>query len=185
MSEVYGRSLGGASSETMARGQNPNFSRAKHGERERAAHEDTPHRDRDAAFSLREANRWREVSSPVILHPPFLRSCARAVWQVSSWCGRRERHAGADSTVKVITNGLELLHPAEEGPPPPGRRLQLGGAGLRRRRRLHLRAGLPTLHRACASLDRRSPRPPAAACFGNGLAGYMNEVLRCLWHVLN
>ena len=73
---------------------------------------------------------------------------SRAVWQVSSWCGRRERHAGADSTVMMVTNGLEQRHPAEEGPPPPGRRLQLGGAGLRRRRRLHLRAGLPTLHRA-------------------------------------
>ena len=177
--------LGGASSEIMARGQNPNFSRAKHGERERAAHEAPPHRDRGIAISLREANSWREVSSSVNLHPPFLRSCARAVWQVSSWCGRRERHAGADSTVKVITNGLELQHPAAQGLPPPGRRLHHGGAGLRRRRRLHLRAGLPTLHRACASLDRRSPRPPAAACFGNGLAGYMNEVLRCLWHVLN
>ena len=182
MSEVYGRSLGGASSEIMARGQNPNFSRAKHGERERAAHEDTPHRDRGIAISPREANSWQEVSSPAILHPPILCSLAHAVRQVSSLARPR---AAADSTVKMVTNGLEHRHPAEEGPPPPGRRLQLGGAGLRRRRRLHLRAGLPTLHRACASLDRRSPRPPAAACFGNGLAGYMNEVLRCLWHVLN
>ena len=85
-----------------------------------------------------------------------------------------------DSTVKVITNGLELLHPAEEGPPPPGRRLQLGGAGLRRCHRLHLCAALPTLWRVHGRLDRRAPRPPAAVSFGTGLAGHMNEVLRCL-----
>ena len=50
-------------------------------------------------------------------------------------------------------------------------------------RRLHLCAGLPALPRACASLDRRAPRPPAAACFGNGLAGHLKAVLRCSWHV--
>ena len=161
----------------MARGENPNFKLAKRDERERAAHEAPSQRDRGIAISLREANSWRAVSSSVTLHPPFLRSRAPAVWQVSSWCGRRERHAGADSTVKVITNGLELLHPAEEGPPPPGRRLQLGGAGLRRCHRLHLRAALPTLWRVHGRLDRRAPRPPAAVSFGTGLAGHMNEVL--------
>ena len=53
--------------------------------------------------------------------PPFsaLITCARAVWQVSSWCGRRERHAAADSTVKMVTNGLEHRHPAAHGQPRP------------------------------------------------------------------
>ena len=39
VSEVYGRSLVGASSETMARGETPNFNLAKRDEREPAAHE--------------------------------------------------------------------------------------------------------------------------------------------------
>ena len=160
----------------MARGQNPNFKLAKRDERERATHEATSHRDRDIAFSLREANSSRAVSSSVILHPPFLRSRARAVWQVSSLARPR---AAADSTVKMVTNGLEHRHPAADGQPPPGRRLHLGGAGRRRRRRLHLRDGLPTLHWACASMDRRAPRPPAAACFGSCLTGHLKEVLRC------
>ena len=34
-------------------------------------------------------------------------------------------HAAADSTVKMVTNGLEQRHPAADGPPPPGRRLHL------------------------------------------------------------
>ena len=177
MSEVYGRSPMVSSSEIMARGQNPNFSRAKHGERERAAHEDTSHRDRDASFSLREANSSREVSSSVNLHPPLLRSCAPAVWQVSSWCGRREQHAGADSSVKMITNASEARHPVADGAPPPSRRLHHGGAGRRRRRRLNICAALPTLWRVHGRLDRRAPRPPAAVSFGTGLAGHMNEVL--------
>ena len=168
----------------MARGENPKFKLVRRAEREAAAHEEPPYRDRSVAISLHEANSWREVSSPAILHPPFLRSCARAVWQVSSWCGRREQHAGADSTVKMVTNGLEHRHPAADGQPPPGRRLHLHGAGRRRRRRLHLRDGLPALHKACASMDRRAPRPPAAACFGSCLAGHLKEVLRCAWYVL-
>ena len=95
------------------------------------------------------------------------------------------RRAGADSTVKMITNGLDLRHPAAEGPPPPGRRLHLGGAGRRRRRRLHLRAGCYALLRACGSLEQRAPRPPAATCFGTCLAGHLKKVLGCSWHVFD
>ena len=72
MSEVYGRSLGGSSSETTARGETPKFSLARRDEREAAAREEPPHRDRSIAISLHEANSWREVSSPAILHPPYL-----------------------------------------------------------------------------------------------------------------
>ena len=178
MSEVYGRSLGGASSEIMARAQNPKFNHGTGDEREAAAHEEPPYRDRSVDIALHEANSWREVSSPAILHPPILCSLAHAVWQVSSLARPR---AAADSTVKMVTNGLEHRHPAAHGQPPPGRRLHLGGAGRRRRRRLHLRDGSPTLQWACASMDRRAPRPPAAACFGICLAGHLNEVLRCSW----
>ena len=46
-----------------------------------------------------------------------------------------------------------------------------------RRRRLHLRGVLATLHRVGCSQDRRAPRPPAAVSFGTGLGGQMNEVL--------
>ena len=98
----------------MARAQNPKFNHGTRDEREAAAHEEPPYRDRSVAIALHEANSWREVSSPAILHPPFLRSCARAVWQVSSWCGRRERHAGADSTVKMTTHEAALLGPQKD-----------------------------------------------------------------------
>ena len=92
---------GGASTETMARGEIPKFNLAKRDEREAAAHEAPPHRDGDVTISPREANSWREASSPVILHPPFLCSLAHAVWQVSSLARPR---AAADSTVKMVTN---------------------------------------------------------------------------------
>ena len=48
-----------------------------------------------------------------------------------------DQNFSAESTGKMITNGLELLHPAEEGQPPPSRRLYIGGAGQRRCRGLH------------------------------------------------
>ena len=72
----------------MARGENPKFNLAKCDEREAAAHEEPPHRDRSIAISLHEANSWREVSSPAILHPPILCSLAHAVRQVTAWLGR-------------------------------------------------------------------------------------------------
>ena len=146
--------MGGASSETKARGEHPKLNLAKCDEREAAAHEAPPHRDGDVTISPREANSWREVSSPMVLHPPFsalTSTCCVAQWQVSCLA---PLCAAADSTVKMVTNGLEHRHPAADGPPPPGWRLHLGGAGRRRRRHLHLRSGLPTLHWACASMDR-------------------------------
>ena len=57
MSEVYGRSLGDASTGKMARGETLNFNLAKRDEREAAAHEAPPHRDGDVTISPREANR--------------------------------------------------------------------------------------------------------------------------------
>ena len=88
VSELYRRSLVGASSERMAKGEHVNCNLAKRDEREAAAHEAPPHCDGDVALSLREANSWREVSSPAILHPPILCSLAHAVWQVTAWLGR-------------------------------------------------------------------------------------------------
>ena len=105
------------------------------------------------------------------------------LWQVSSWCGRRGRHAGADSTVKMITTAPEARHPAAGGAPPPSRRLHPGGAGRRRRRRLHLRAALPTLRRVHGRLGWRAPRPPAVACFGIWVVGHLKRVLRLSLHV--
>ena len=158
-----------SSSEIMARGQIPNFSRAKHGERERAAHEAPSHRDRDASFSLREANSSREVSSSVNLHPPFLRSCARAVWQVSSWCGRRERHAGADSTVKMVTNGLEQGIKVVEGIKAEAQAIIFGVQLLSELSKLFF---LGSQHRAaggCAQgSGRRRLHPLAPAPFAHG-----------------
>ena len=52
----------------MARGENPKFNLAKCDEREAVAHEAPPHRDGDVTISPREANSWREVSSPMNLH---------------------------------------------------------------------------------------------------------------------
>ena len=62
VSEVYGRSLGGSSSEIMARAQNPKFNHGTRDEREAAAHEEPPYRDRSVDIALHEANSWREVS---------------------------------------------------------------------------------------------------------------------------
>ena len=180
MSEVYGRSLGGSSSETKARGENPKFNLARRDEREAAAHEEPPHRPQCRNWPTR----GQLVARGELTHepaPPYSVLTSTSVWQVSSLARPR---AAADSTVKMVTNGLEHRHPAADGQPPPGRRLHLGGAGRRRRRRLHLRDGSPTLQWACASMDRRAPRPPAAACFGSCLAGHLKEVLRCAWYVL-
>ena len=175
----------GPSSERTQGGENRNFNSPKRDDGNAAALEGPAHRVRDAAISLREANSSRAVRLPVNLHPPSAHSCAHALWQVSRLVRPQPRHAGAHSTVKMITNGLELRHPAAEGPPPPGRRLHPGGAGRRRRRRLHLCAGRPALLRACASLDRRAPRPPAATCLGTCLAGHLKKVLGCSGHFLD
>ena len=72
----------------MARAQNPKFNHGTRDEREAAAHEEPPYRDRSVDIALHEANSWREVSSPMILHPPYLRSLAHAVWEVTAWLGR-------------------------------------------------------------------------------------------------
>ena len=73
----------------MARGENPNFNHGTRDEREAAAHEEPPYRDRSVAIALHEANSWREVSSPMNLHPPILCSTlAHAVRQVTAWLGR-------------------------------------------------------------------------------------------------
>ena len=175
----------GASTERTQGGENSNFNSPKHDDREEAALEAPAHRDRDAAISLREANSSRAVRSPMSLHPPSAHPRAPFVWQVSCLVQPQPPHAGPDSTVKVSTNGLELRHPAAEGPPPPARRLHLGGAGRRSRRRLHLRAGCHALLRACGSLGQRAPRPPAATCFGTCLAGHLKKVLGCPWHVID
>jgi len=167
----------------MAAPENRDFSPPKHDERERAALEAGAHGLRDAAISLCEANSSRAVRLAVTLHPPFLCSHAHALWQVSSWCGGRERHAGADSTVKMITNGLELRHPGADGASPPSRRLHPGGAGRRLRPRLHLRAGLPTLWRVHGRLEWRAPRPPAASCVGTCLVGQLRGVLGWSMHI--
>ena len=173
----------GPSSQTLAAAENIDFSPPKHDERKGAVLEGPAHRLRNAAISLREANSSRAVRSPMSPHPPFLCPHAHALWQVSRLVLPQPQRAGADSTVKMITNGQELRHPAAEGPPPPDWRLHLGGAGRRRRRRLHLCAGRRALVRACASLDLRAPRPPAAACLRTCLAGHLKEVLCCSWLV--
>ena len=46
----------------------PKFNLAKCDEREAAADEAPPHRDGDVTITPREANTWREVSSPANLH---------------------------------------------------------------------------------------------------------------------
>ena len=116
--------------------------------------------------------------------PPLATHMLYVLWQVSSWCGRRGRHAGADSTVKMITTAPEARHPAAGGAPPPSRRLHPGGAGRRRRRRLHLRAALRALPRVHGGLEWRAPRPPAAPCLGTWLVGYLKRVLRWSMHIL-
>ena len=168
----------------MCPAENPDFHPSKHDEGGTAALEAPAHRHRDGHFSLREANSSRAVSLPMTLHPPPTAHISSVLWQVSSWCGRRGRHAGADSTVKMITTAPEARHPAAGGAPPPSRRLHPGGAGRRRRRRLHLCAALRALPRVHGGLEWRAPRPPAAPCLGTWLVGYLKRVLRWSMHIL-
>ena len=72
------RSMEGHWGATKARGEITKFSLAERDEREAAAHEAPPQRDGDATNSPREANSWREVSSPMTLHPPYLTACRRS-----------------------------------------------------------------------------------------------------------
>ena len=95
------------------------------------------------------------------------------------------QHAGAESTVKMITIGQEQLHPAEDDEAPPGRRLWNGGAGRRRRRRLQFGVGWQALQVECARQDLRAFRPPAAVFFEPCLTGHLKEVLWCSWLVLD
>ena len=168
----------------MCPAENIHFNPSQHDERGGTALEAPAHRDRDGHFSLREANSSRAVSLPMILHPPPTAHISSVLWQVSSWCGRREQHAGADSSVKMITNAPEARHPVADGAPPPSRRLHHGGAGRRRRPRLHLRAALPTLWRVHGRLEWRAPRPPAASCVGTCLVGQLRGVLGWSMHIL-
>ena len=87
--------------------------------------------------------------------------------------------AAEDSTVKLNTNHLALLHAAAAGQPPANRRLHLGRAHHPRRRRLHLRAAWPALQWARFSLDRRARSRPAATSFGYGIVGHLRDVSRC------
>ena len=78
------------------------------------------------------------------MHPTF--ACTQLPCFVAGDMLMRPRpwRAAEESTGKVNTNHLALLHAAAAGQPPANRRLHLGRAHHPRRRRLHLRAARST-----------------------------------------
>ena len=125
---------------------------------------------------------WRKVmekSDTPLFAPSLLRVCGRG----AGWSSRREKQAGADSTVKMVNNLKELLRPHVDGHWRGCWQILLLGAGRRARRGLHLQRDMPSLCRLHCSSHWRGPCPPAAAFFGTWLDCMEEVPLPCSYHV--